>query len=242
MAKQNSAEGKVDLGDLVSTVLDAVSRVPASARVDGLGMGGGVTVGMVMPGFPNINELSTGSSGSPIEFGLRTRSGESPIELLSFAQNAGTLFERIGDQASARSLPTTKRAESLATMQKLGVLTQSEGDAIGAILAKGDSQDKADLENIISDVEAASATATSPTATVILNCIHTAVTRQQSAEKLPRRMMMMWDWSRAGDGCVEGGSLGAIAGAEVGGGWGLAAGAVIGCLIGGGIKGATGDD
>ena len=42
------------------------------------------------------------------------------------------------DQSAARTLPETKRAEGLATLQRLGVVTEAESKTMESLLKKGD--------------------------------------------------------------------------------------------------------
>jgi hypothetical protein len=126
MTQKTAAEGKVDLGDLTATVLSALSSMSADARIGG----GGVTVGLIVTpqrNFENQRVITPIPQGPPV-----------PQDHGIGKINVEALFERLLDQSAARTLPETKRAEGLATLQRLGVVTEAESKTMESLLKKGD--------------------------------------------------------------------------------------------------------
>lgn len=127
----------VEVGHLVSTVMEAVNR----SSPELLKGRRGITIGMLIP--PTVSP----SDGirlddpyipkTPIE-----KLSESPRvgleELDAFASKTGAIVSEILTQRSAMTLPSTRRAESLAMLRRLNLISGSESDQLEKLLTLSD--------------------------------------------------------------------------------------------------------
>jgi hypothetical protein len=238
MATSETA-AQVELGDLIEVTARAVDR--ATSRIKNP-FPGGATIGIIFQSPPNFPTVPAALS-----------SADSFAFLGSLATKAGSLHGRFVAQAIKDGQPRRERvAKHLDNMTKLGLMSSEEAGHIAAMLEslRDNQQSLTDTHKEIGEWHAsmrASATA-SPVALTIAGVIADSVER--SVSTLPARFTPAQAarskgvGSADGEGAVEGRGLGAIAGAEVGGGVGLGWGAVIGALLGGAIQsiGALLDD
>jgi hypothetical protein len=235
-----AAGAKVDLGDLTAAVVSALSTVSADARMSG----GGITVGLVMT--PPQRNIEDQRSLENQRVGIMTIPQDHGIGKI----NLEALFGRLMNEVGARTLPATRRAEHLATVQRFGLVTDAESKTIESLLHKGDKArgDSAYAKKIVDEVKAALAALdfeTSPVASSILTTMLVAAGRQYS-DTSSERYILDVDWSLVGEGAVGGAGLGAAIGAASGGVVGgvgeipgALSGALYGALIGGLVSGGV---
>jgi len=160
----------------------------------------------------------------------------SASDLSALANHAEKLFKELIEQAAVPTLPTARREESLATLQRLDVITEAEAKTIATSLAKGGS----------SAIEAARNRTSSPVTRALLNfTLMAGEKRQQSANQASGAKLSLSDeeWADVGDAIIIGAGAGAGVGAAVGAagtaGFGTVHSAFIGAFIGGVIGGGV---
>ncbi len=237
MATSKTA-AQVELCDLIEVTARAVDRAISRFKNPFLG---GATIGIIFQPPPNFPPVPAALS-----------SGDSATFLGSLAKKAGSLNGRFVEQANKDGQPRQALvAKHLENMAELGLMSSEEAGHIAAMLESlRDSQrSPSDSHKEIGEWrDAMRATASaSPVALTIAGIISESVER--SVSTLPARFTAAQAArskevaSADGEGAVEGGGLGAIAGAEggsftiptIGTVGGIIGGAIIGGLLGGAI-------
>jgi len=164
------------------------------------------------------------------------------VDVSAFAKHAEAVFKQLVEQTAIQTRPQ-RRHDSLATLKRLGVVTEVEADTIGTILANGDGSAPLDIDKIVAAIDVARNRTSSPATSAILNVMSVAARNVRSANQAmgARRISRPDQWAEVGDAIVFGAAGGAAAGAAVGAagtaGFGALGGAVGGAVIGGVLGG-----
>ena len=151
--------------------------------------------------------------------------------------------------AAVRSAVARMQTESVARddpergidgLAKKRLLTARDAQLLRPLVGQAHAEGRPPAATVVKEAEAMmnGQGVQSPVAVAILSAIRCAAQAQADAEASGRSVegqaaTSAADWGDAAQAAVEGGGLGAIAGAEVGGPWGSAVGAVIGAFTSG---------
>ena len=108
------------------------------------------------------------------------------VDVSAFAKHAEAVFKQLVEQTAIQTRPQ-RRQDSLATLKRLGVVTEVEADTIGTILANGDGSAQFDIDKIVAAIDVARNRTSSPATSAILQ-------RHECGCK-------KWSVSEPGDGC-----------------------------------------
>lgn len=211
-AQTHMANGaNVKVGDLVTEAMEAVNR--SSPQL--LKGRGGITIGMMIP--PTVdpgNGIRLDDPyipKTPIDK-LMEPSGVGHAVLDAIASNAKKSISEMMTQRSAMPLRSTRRAESLAVLQRAMLLTQAECDQLEQLVVLND-QDRPfpsdpDLSALLKDGRS------SPLFKVILGCLSAvrassskinnigSENREEKESKVPKKIT--GGFERTLDQCLEG--------------------------------------
>lgn len=159
------------------------------------------------------------------------------LEVSALAKQAEVVFKELLERAAKQTVPQ-RRQESLATLKRLGLVTAGEANMLSTILANGDSGAPRDLDKIVSDIDAARNSVSSPTTHAILNLMRVAAQNgRPSVDPASGAKLTLKDVEPITSGILIGAAAGATAGATVGAagtaGFGALPGAIGGAVAGG---------